>query len=98
MISSIRRITLVSLVSLLASLGAARAASGGKLVFSGSVVEMGCWNETARFELHCHQQGTILRHAIVENIATSLTAPHATVETYYLDAENQLVLLRVVYD
>lgn len=44
------------------------AAVMGKIAFSGSVVEMGCWNDTQVLEIQCHRQDTVTRHVIVERI------------------------------
>lgn len=88
----------VPVALLMANMVGVQAASIGKIVFSGSVVEMGCWNETDAMEIHCPRKDSVQRHAIVENIATTLTEPHAKVATEYLDENNQLTLLRIVYD
>ena len=87
---------LVALV--MVNMASARAVSIGKIVFSGSVVEMGCWNETNVMEIHCPRKDSVQRHAIVENIATTLAEPHAKVATQYLDENKQRTLLRIVYD
>lgn len=74
------------------------AAVMGKIAFSGSVVEMGCWNDTQVLEIQCHRQDTVTRHVIVENMTTPIVEPYAAVETQYLDEDKQLTLLRIVYD
>lgn len=74
------------------------AAAIGNIVFSGSVVEMGCWNETDALEILCHRHDSVERHVIVENLTTPIAQPYASVETYYLDEDKQLTLLRIVYD
>ncbi len=87
----------LAVILLLASSGA-QALSAGTIQFFGNVVTESCWNETESSEILCQRADRIERHAIVENITTSLAAPHATVEKSYLDEDKQLTLLRVVYD
>jgi len=74
------------------------AAMMGSIAFSGSVVEMGCWNDTQALEIQCHRQDVVTRHIIVENMTTPIAEPYAAVETQYLDEDKQLTLLRIVYD
>ena len=88
----------ISMLVVLFLMGEGAMASSGAIAFSGSVVTMGCWNETEALELLCHRKDSVARHIIVKNITTSIAEPYALAEAEYLDEDKQLTLLRIVYD